>query len=120
MTSLAERFSTQEFVSLQAIAEQHGISQGYLEEIASLLRRQQLIEGKQGPRGGYRLHRPATEISLADITQAIEGELALVDCQKKGALCPVEGSCKTRGVWQGLRATIHTYLHQTRLADILQ
>lgn len=119
MTRLAERFDVQEFVSLQAIAEEHKLSQGYLEEIAALLRRHHLIEGRQGPRGGYRLQRAPRDIRLADITQAIEGELALVDCQKKHVVCPLQEGCKTKDVWKGLQTTIANHLTQTTLADML-
>ena len=119
MTSLAERYADQGFVSLQVIAADKQLSQAYLEEIAALLRRHALIEGRQGPRGGYRLQRAPADISLADITQAIEGELALVECQKKNASCPLESGCKTKHMWQGLQASIETHLTETSLADML-
>ncbi len=120
MTSLATHASADAFVSLQTIAREHKLSQGYLEEIAGILRRHGLIEGKQGPHGGYRLHGLPSSICLADITEAIEGELSLVDCQKKDAVCPIENACSSKSVWQGLRTTIQTYLQQTSLTDIIE
>lgn len=105
------------FVSLRDVAEEMGLSQGYLEEVAGTLKSSGLIEGKQGPNGGYRLTRQPKEISVADILTALEGPVELVDCQSSG--CPVSHKCSSKSVWNTLQKTISQSLESTTLASIL-
>lgn len=53
--------------SAQTIAETQSIPSRYLEEIIGELRKAGFVIGKRGPRGGYKLARPASEISVADV-----------------------------------------------------
>ncbi len=119
MSSLAEVHASSVFVSLRDIAENMKLSQGYLEEVAASLKSAGLIEGKQGPNGGYRLTRAPGEISIADILTALEGPMELVDCQSKGAICPVSHKCSSKNVWKSLQQTISQSLESTTLASIL-
>ncbi|MBC8070854.1 MAG: Rrf2 family transcriptional regulator [Deltaproteobacteria bacterium] len=59
------------YASAQTIADQQSIPSRYLEEIIGELRRAGLVVGKRGPRGGYRLARPAAEISVAEVLAAL-------------------------------------------------
>ncbi len=118
--SMLARANRDEFLSLQYVADEMHLSQGYLEEVAASLKKAKLIEGKQGPAGGYRLTRPAREISMEDILTAIEGPLELVDCQSKGALCPVQGKCSSKRMLDALQRTIRTSLQQTTLAALME
>ncbi len=59
------------YASAQAIAERQAIPARYLEEIIGELRRAGLVVGKRGPRGGYRLGRPAAEIAVAHVLTAL-------------------------------------------------
>ncbi len=59
------------YASAQAIAERQAIPARYLEEIIGELRRAGLVVGKRGPRGGYRLARPAAEIALSEVLAAL-------------------------------------------------
>jgi Rrf2 family protein len=60
-------------VPVQAIGERQGIPARYLEQIFQRLRRAELVTGKRGPGGGYVLARPAAEITLRDVVEAVEG-----------------------------------------------
>lgn len=119
MSALAERFDDGGFARLGEIAGTMKLSQGYLEEIAAALRSGGLIEGKQGPNGGYRLTRPPKRISLADILTALEGPVELVDCQSSGAACPVRHRCSSKNVWNALQETIRSSLEKTTLAKVM-
>lgn len=59
------------YASAQVIAERQAIPSRYLEEIIGELRKAGLVVGKRGPRGGYRLAKPASEIAVADVLQAL-------------------------------------------------
>jgi Rrf2 family protein len=60
-------------VPVQAIGERQGIPARYLEQIFQRLRRAELVTGKRGPGGGYVLARPAAQITLRDVVEAVEG-----------------------------------------------
>lgn len=55
------------YASAHVIAEKQGIPSRYLEEIIGELRKAGFVVGKRGPRGGYRLARPPSEISVSDV-----------------------------------------------------
>ena len=63
-------------VRVAAIGERQAIPFRFLEQIFQDLRRAGLVQGKRGPGGGYVLSRPAQEISLRQVVEAIEGPLA--------------------------------------------
>jgi Rrf2 family protein len=90
-----------------------------LEEIALLLKQAGLVQGKKGPGGGYRLARPPGEITAEMMLTALEGPLALVECQEKEKVCPVQDRCRSRGFWGLLQTNVRTTLQSTTLADIL-
>lgn len=71
----------------RVISERQQIPVRYLEQIFQRLRRAHLVEARRGPRGGFRLARPAGDITLRDIVEAVEGPIT----QEKGAAGPPRG-----------------------------
>jgi Rrf2 family protein len=59
------------YASAHVIAEQQAIPSRYLEEIIGELRKAGFVVGKRGPRGGYRLARPAAEIAVSEVLQTL-------------------------------------------------
>ena len=59
------------YASAHVIAEQQAIPSRYLEEIIGELRKAGFVVGKRGPRGGYKLARPAADIAVAEVLQAL-------------------------------------------------
>ena len=119
MTTLAEANVGEGFVSLQEIAEQMRLSQGYLEEIAALLKKAGLIQGKQGPNGGYRLAKDPKAITLEAILTALEGPVELVDCQSASVACPVSSKCASKNVWKIVQRNLQKTLRETTLAETI-
>lgn len=118
MATLAASYNKEERLSLKTIAEEAHISPTYLEEIAASLRKADLIEGRQGPGGGYRLTRAPSAITLEDISIALEGRVTLVDCQNTVLTCPHEKRCRTKNVWHHLQKTIQSHLQSMTLQDL--
>jgi Rrf2 family protein len=62
-------------VQVRVIGDRQRIPARYLEQIFQRLRRARIVQGKRGPGGGYTLARPASEITLRDVIEAVEGPL---------------------------------------------
>src|SRR5215210_7488829 len=81
--------------SLGSIAEAEGLPLAYLEHLVQRLRRAELVESRRGAYGGYQLARPAEEIPMAGVVEALQGEIAPIECisaDADGALvCAREG-----------------------------
>src|SRR2546423_14805187 len=74
------RHGNQEPVSLKAIAEGEGLPLAYLERIVALLKKAELVESTRGAHGGYRLARPAAEITMDEAVPARRGGVAPTAC----------------------------------------
>ncbi len=115
MTQLA-KLPEGAFLSLKEAAEDMSMPLGYLEEIAGLLKTAGLVQGRQGPKGGYRLAKTAQEITAKEIVEALEGPVAFVACMDGG--CPVSGKCHSKKLWGFLQKNVVQTLHETRLSEI--
>src|SRR5205807_1519865 len=67
-------------ISLKAIADAEGLPLAYLEQVVARLRKAQLVMSARGAHGGYWLSRPADEISMDEVVQALEGSIAPMEC----------------------------------------
>jgi Rrf2 family protein len=102
----------------EAIATAQGIPQNFLENILSDLRHAGLVRSQRGADGGYRLAKPAAEVSVADVIRAVEGPLAAVrgeapeDVSYSGAAAPLQD------VWIAVRASLRAVVEHVSLADV--
>lgn len=95
-----------------------GIPNKYLESILGELRRGGLLRSQRGPDGGYRLARPAAEISIADVIRALDGELANVRGSRPEDLEYVGAAASLQEVWIALRASERLILEGVTLAHV--
>jgi len=77
-----------------------------------------LVDSSRGQRGGYRLSRPAREISAAAILDALEGPLALTACADSHGHCDIRSSCSVGGSWQRINLAIRQSLEEVSLAEL--
>ena len=66
--------------SLKALADAEGLPLAYLEQVVARLRRAGLVMSARGAHGGYWLSRPADEIGMDEVVQALEGSIAPMEC----------------------------------------
>jgi Rrf2 family iron-sulfur cluster assembly transcriptional regulator len=107
-------------VSLAEVSRRQNVSQPYLEQLFVKLRRAGLVEAVRGPGGGYRLARPASDIRIADVLEAVDETVSALH-SGAGATGAVSGSraqSLTNRLWESLSAHVYVYLHQTRLSDV--
>ena len=108
-------------LSVAALAARQGISEAYLEQLISALKRAGLIEASRGAQGGYALSRPPEGISVGEILQVLEGSTDLVDCVGKEKVeCESACSCSARPLWLKLQSRIDSVLNETTLADMAE
>ncbi len=126
MVELARRTGG-EPVPLAEIAANDGLPLAYLEHLVARLRKAGLVDSRRGSRGGYMLSRPAAQISMADVVEALEGSIAPIECISEAAdgsiVCSRESSpghaCPTKLLWTRVRFSIVATLRETTLADLL-
>jgi Rrf2 family protein len=105
-------------VKAEHIADAQSIPLNFLENILAELRRAGIVESRRGASGGYRLARPAEDVSLADVIRAVEGPLANVRGVSPDLLEYEGSSERLRDVWVALRANVRGVLEHVTLADV--
>lgn len=104
---------------LAIIAERQHISIAYLEQLFLKLRRAGLVRAMRGPKGGYRLARPASGISIADIMEAADEPVRMNRCSVEGTdWCLGTKRCATHGLWRALGDHISGFLDEISLQDV--
>ena len=105
---------------LKDIASRQGISLKYLDHILSNLRKAGLIKNVRGKGGGYSLTRPAAQITLCEIIEAVEGTLAPVECVDNPDYCKKTSTCSAHDVWVKVRESIEDVLRNTSLQSLTE
>jgi FeS assembly SUF system regulator len=77
-----------------------------------------LLESQRGAQGGYRLARPASQITAADIISAIEGPVAMTECSQAEGECELAATCGVADNWQRVSLAIRTLLESVTLAHL--
>ncbi|MDR2369909.1 MAG: Rrf2 family transcriptional regulator [Treponema sp.] len=106
-----------EFASTRAIAENIGVSKGYLEQLFIPLREKGIIKGIRGPQGGYLPGKDPGAIKAGDILRAVEGPLEPVDCLTT-RVCPVKDTCRSVHTWGELYGEISKCVDSISLKDL--
>jgi Rrf2 family protein len=126
MVELARR-AGEDPIPLAEIAEHDGLPLAYLEHLVARLRKAGLVDSRRGSRGGYLLARSPTEITMAEVVQALEGSIAPIECISQGPdgsiVCSRESDpahvCPTKLLWTRVRFAIVRTLQETTLADLV-
>jgi Rrf2 family protein len=108
-----------EYSSTRAIAENTGISDGYLEQLFIPLRKAGIVQGIRGPQGGYLPGKKIQDIRVGDILRAVEGSMELVECVN-AKVCPIEKSCLSRHTWSELYKEIRDCIDSITLSDLVE
>ncbi len=109
-------------ISLKSVAERQELSENYLEQLISGLRKAGLVKSVRGAQGGYVLGREPEQIKVGDIIRVLEGPIAPVDCAGEGdsECCDKAEQCVTRVVWEKMRDSIADVLDSITLQDMLE
>lgn len=103
---------------LDEICRLRKLPRDYMTRIFSLLSRADLVTAVRGKGGGYQLARPADEIRLLEVVEAVEGPLAVNLCQHNPPQCE-EVDCRVRPVWEDLQKKIRSALASKTLDELI-
>ncbi|WP_270936923.1 Rrf2 family transcriptional regulator [Falsiroseomonas oryzae] len=119
LEAAAEAGSGRAQISLSEIAQAQHLSLAYLEQLFGPLRRAGLVASARGPGGGYRLARPAGQISISEIVLAVDEPLQATRCEEGGPGCLAGQRCLTHDLWAELGDQIRLFLEGLTLADVI-
>lgn len=116
------QYSEEEPVSITNISDRQGISERYLEQLMSMMKKAGLVKSIRGAGGGYVLAKDLEEISVGDVLRALEGNLEPVECS---GLHPEDGckaadSCVTKYVWQRINDSINQTVDEMKVAQLVE
>lgn len=106
-------------VSIKSISQRQNISEYYLEQLFSSLRKAKLIKSIRGVQGGYILNRQPEDITVSDIIEVLEGPIEISDCLD-GVTCNNVDCCATRLLWKKIKTSIDEVTNSVTLKDIVE
>ena len=117
---MAENGET-EFHPLHNLAERQGLSEKYLEAILGTLVKNNVLEGARGKGGGYKLAKPATELTVWEILNVIETSMGPVECVDNGKNgCDRADICPTLPMWKDLAKIIKDYFSGITISQLVK
>jgi FeS assembly SUF system regulator len=108
-----------ETCNARELAEATGLPFPAVGKVLKLLANEDLLVSHRGAKGGYTLARPAGEISVVEIIEALEGPIALMECSAGPGHCQKEATCRVRDPWQTIHGAIRSTLSRVTLGGLV-
>jgi len=108
------------YVPIREISDELNISFHFLTKILQILTQNEIMVSFKGPNGGVALARPAGEIQLIEIVEAIDGPALFSECLLGLEKCGIENPCPVHVQWAEIREKIKTFFGQTTLEEMAQ
>jgi Rrf2 family protein len=105
-------------VKTAELARETDVSQVFLSKVIQRLSRSGLIQVARGKEGGVRLIRPAQEVTLLDVVEAMEGPIRLNLCLASGHLCNRQDWCAPHFVWAEAQKAMTDVLRRASMAEL--
>ena len=121
MTAAARREASSR-LSATELAEETGVPLPTAQKLMQRLATAGLLVGQRGAGGGYALARPVSDISLADIVEAVEGPIAMTQCNSAPGVsdCALDSHCKVKGHMGIVGEKVRGALDAVRLTELTQ
>lgn len=112
--------SKDKYVALKDVSERQDISLKFLEQISRLLVKNGILISGRGATGGYKLAKPAKDITVAEVL-TITHDLGECKCMtNKNTPCPKCNNCETGDVYERLNILISGYLNSVSIEKLLK
>jgi FeS assembly SUF system regulator len=119
MTAAARHCGGMARVNATSLAQETGVPLPTAQKLVSRLSAAGLIESTRGTGGGFRLSRPPSAISLADVIEAVEGPIALTTCVDNDRHdCALDGTCLVRPHWSVVNRAVRSALAGVSLTQL--
>jgi FeS assembly SUF system regulator len=102
------------------LAETTGVAAPTVSKILKILARAGIVNSTRGAHGGYALARAPELMSVAAVIRAMEGPIALTECEGEHGGCEQSGSCHARDSWDIINRAVRTALESVSLADMVK
>lgn len=106
-------------LQIKTIADREDISNKYLEQLIAMLKASGLVRSIRGPRGGYVLAKPPSEVLMKDVFLTLEGPMVPAECLQHAEYNERCTDCATRKIWHQLQNAILGVLESVTLADLV-
>lgn len=106
-------------VPLKYIAKKQNISDQYLEQIFSALKKSGLVKSVRGAQGGYLLAKEPKDITVGNILIVLEGPVSLSNCLLDEDICENSNICVTKVVWEKIKKGIEDVIESITLQDMI-
>lgn len=118
LVAALSKLSDSDLLSLKIFSIESNISFLFLQKIARNLKKYGIIKSVRGAHGGYSLAKPASQITIRHILEAIEGTISAADCQTSGQKnCQKMDKCSIHCVMDKINGKMLGFLDETTLAD---
>lgn len=110
-----------DYIPLKIIAERQDISENYLEQVFSVLRKANLVKSARGSQGGYTLSRDASKITVGEVLRILEGDLGIAgDDSGTLGIDKTIKVCINTAVWQKVNEQINNVMDSVTLGDLVE
>ena len=106
-------------IKAERIATAQGVPANFLENILGELRHAGIVRSHRGPDGGYRLAKPADEVTIADIIRVVEGPLATVRGGRPEDSAYPGAASELPRVWIAVRKNVRSVFENVTVADVV-
>jgi Rrf2 family cysteine metabolism transcriptional repressor len=106
-------------LQIKTIADREDISNKYLEQLIAMLKASGLVRSIRGPRGGYVLAKPPSQVLMKDVFLTLEGPMVPAECLEHEKYHEGCTDCATRQIWHRLQNAILDVLESVTLADLV-
>ena len=121
MMAAAARHGVGARLNATLLAEETGVPLPTAQKLVGRLASAGLLVSARGAGGGFSLLKPASEISLADIVEAVEGPIAMTACAETGRHdCALEGNCQVKPHMSAVSGAVRGALASVSLATLSQ
>jgi len=107
-----------EVCTVKDLARECRLPQPLLAKLMQQLARRNLVRSEQGVRGGYRLNRDLTQISLADVVESVDGPISLTACKQDDDRCERHSFCDLKTTIAPVQRQMRKYLQEVRVSDL--
>ncbi len=109
---------------VREVAEREGLSVAYVEKLLLVISRGGIIESVRGPKGGYRLTRPSSQVSIGEVMRVLGGIPSKDEiCSQftgNHDTCVHHGDCGLRPIWASITDFVHSVFDKIPISVLLQ